>query len=210
MYQYRMKTGIFGGSFDPVHNGHMIVARDALEAFGLDEILFAPCNHPSHKRQLVASPLHRLAMLHAALKDSPTFRVSDVDIRRGGITYSVDTVRDLVREQPEVEWHFIIGSDTLPDLHRWHEITTLLKLCRFDVIMRPGFDPAAMPEKSILLPDPWPRLLIGNAATGHLVDVSSTEIRRRVTQGLNIGTMVPPEVETYIAKEGLYRVLSST
>jgi nicotinate-nucleotide adenylyltransferase len=202
-----MKTGILGGSFDPIHNGHIIAAQDAMLAFGLDAVLFAPCNRPSHKRRLIASPLHRTAMLHAALKDMPAFRISDVDIRRGGITYSVDTVRDLAREQPGVEWHFIIGSDTLPDLHRWHEITTLLNLCRFDVIIRPGFEPAAMPEKSILLPDPWPGILLANAASGHLVDVSSSEIRRRVAGGMDIGAMVPPEVETYIAKQGLYRLL---
>ncbi len=204
----KTRAGIFGGSFDPVHNGHMITAQDAMNAFGLDEILFAPCNSPSHKRKLFASSLHRTAMLETALKNKPAFQLSDIDIRRGGTTYSIDTVRDLIRERPFVEWHFIIGSDTLADLHGWHEIKALLELCRFDVIVRPGFDPAIMTEEATRLPDPWPERLFENTATGRLVDISSSEIRRRAAQGMSIKSLVPAEVETYIAIHGLYGVVS--
>jgi nicotinate-nucleotide adenylyltransferase len=200
----KSKIGILGGSFDPIHNGHIAAAQTALEAFALDEILVCPCNMPSHKPELQASPLDRAAMVEAAIESLTSFSMSDADIRRGGRTYSIDTVRDIMRERPGSELHFIIGSDTLADLHRWRDIMRLLGLCSFDIIARPGFDPGTITETSLRLPDPWPSLLLANTATGRLVDVSSSKIRKRVKNGESIKSMVPEPVESYIALHGLY------
>lgn len=202
-----MKTriGILGGSFDPVHVGHLIAAQDAMQAFGLAGVLFVPCNRPAHKTTELASSVHRVAMLKRALKGNSLFHLSETDIRRGGITYSVETVRDLASERPDCELHFIIGSDTLLELHRWYSIGALLELCRFAVMARPGFDPDSMSERDIGLDPPWPRRLLQSAASGHRVDISSSGIRQRVAGGMSIKYLVPPEIEAYIAGHGLYR-----
>lgn len=196
--------GIFGGSFNPIHNGHLIIARDAMKHFNFTEVLFVPCNQPSHKANILVSPAHRLAMLELALREEAGFKLSDVDIRRGGVTYSIDTVRDLKRERPEADLSFIIGSDTLRELYQWHAIDELFALCRFAVMVRPGFDPEAMPEDLGLAPS-WRDRLFQNTVMGGQSAISSSEIRKRIAKGISIKHMVPREVEAYIADHALYR-----
>lgn len=203
-----MKTrlGIFGGSFNPVHLGHLILAQDARETFDLARVLFIPCDRPPHKNSASLVPAaHRQAMLEAALEGNPFFEACDLEIRRGGPTYSIDTVQALKRLSPDQELFFIIGSDTLPELHLWKSIGDLLQLCRFVTIVRPGCDLRTIRPEDLRLPSPWPERLLEQAAAGHRVDISSSDIRHRVAEGMSIHYLVPPAVEMYIAEHGLYR-----
>ena len=201
-----MRLGIFGGSFNPVHMGHLVVAQDALELFNLDRVLFVPCNRPPHKSPtgLVDGP-HRLAMLEAALEGDLRFEASDIELSRGGISWSVDTARELRLRFPAAELVFIIGADSLLELHLWRESAELLKLCEFVTVVRPGTDMDALQQLELKLPAPWPERLMGNVRVGHLVGISSTDIRCRVAEGLSIRYLVHPAVEMYIAEHSLYR-----
>ncbi len=202
--EVQTRIGILGGTFNPIHMGHLVMAQDALELFQLNQVLFIPCAVPAHKRGAkLASPDHRLAMLRAALADDRRFAVSTIELERDGVSYSIDTVRELQRRQPAVRFVFIIGGDTLPELHTWRNIGDLLELCDFVTMARPGV-PREYAPANLCLPEPWPARLIQNARVGHLVDVSSSEIRARVARGQSIRYLVPYAVEMYILNHDLY------
>ena len=201
----KLRLGVFGGTFNPVHLGHLIAAQDAADAFDLSRVLFLPCDRPPHKpaRQL-ASTAHRVAMLEAALEGSLLFEVCDLEVRRGGTSYSIDTMRELARRYPAHDLFFIIGTDSLLELHTWKSITELMELCTFVTLARPGFHvDASMPAK-LQLPAPWPARLLERIATGHQIDISSSDIRYRVAEGMRITYLTPPAVEMYIAEHHLY------
>jgi len=201
----KTRIGILGGSFNPVHLGHLILAQDALETFDLATVLFVPCDQPPHKPVAgLVSAEHRVAMLETALTGSLPFEVCDLEIRRGGTTYSIDTVRSLIKRYPEDELVFIVGSDTLPELHLWKDARNLLRLCRFVTLARPGFDLKAMTEKNLTLEPDLARILLANMAIGHQVDISSSDIRHRVAEGMSIRYLVPDAVDMYIAEHRLY------
>lgn len=199
-------VGILGGSFNPVHQGHLILAQDALERFELDEVVFVPAFRPPHKEAgQLAEARHRLAMLEMAIEGDPRFSVSAIEGEREGPSYSVDTVRALRALRPDAVWSFIIGADTLPELHAWKEIETLLGLVRVVTLARPGWSAEAMSDAALRLPPPWPERLRQHLAVGHEIGISSTEIRMRVAEGLSIKFLVPDAVDMYIAEHGLYR-----
>ncbi len=201
----KRRLGVFGGTFNPVHLGHLIAAQDAADAFDLARVLFLPCDCPPHKtaRQL-APAVHRVAMLEAALEGSLLFEVCDLEVRRGGTSYSIDTMRELARRYPGSELYFIIGSDTLLELHTWKSIGELLELCAFITLARPGAEVAPAAADRLRLPAPWPEKLLANLAAGHQVEISSSEIRYRVAEGLRIAYLTPPSVEMYIMEHRLY------
>lgn len=143
-------------------------------------------------------------MLEAALTGSLPFEMCDLEIKRGGTAYSIDTVRALAKRYPEDELVFIIGSDTLPELHLWKDARELLRLCRFVILARPGFDLKAMTEKNLNLGPDLTQALLANVAIGHQVDISASDIRYRVAEGMNIRYLVPDAVDMYIAEHGLY------
>lgn len=199
------KVGILGGTFNPVHIGHLILARDASEAFGLSRVLFVPCARPAHKPEdKLAAAEHRVAMLERALKDDPGSEISRVELERAGVSYAVDTLKTLHLRHPQVVWHFIIGADTLPELSTWRDIHELLDLCRFISMRRPGMPEREKLMNSIQLPAPWPERLMSDVFDGHLIEVSSSEIRKRVAEGRSIRYLVPWEVERYIEDHALY------
>ena len=200
------KIGLLGGSFDPVHVGHLVLAEEAWQQLGLERVLLVPSHVPPHKIGLaMAAAADRLRMVELAVADHPVLEASAIELRRQGPSYSLDTVRGLLAEHPN-EWdvHFLIGADTLPELPTWYHVAELAALCRFVVANRPGqpldrfevLRPALSAEQVAAIR----RGCIEIPPMG----VSSTEIRRRVREGLSIRTLVPEPVRRYILEHGLY------
>ena len=200
------RIGVIGGSFDPLHFGHLVIAQDAVERLGLSEVVFIPAAYPPHKLHVQqADARHRLEMIRLAVAEDSRFSVSDIELRRGGVSYTIDTVLGLKEERPLVDWVLIVGSDTLVELHSWYKIDELLDLCEIASFLRPGeADPKEIAGK-VLLAEHQKQRLLENMIEAHLVEISSTEIRQRVAEGRSIRYLVPPEVEEYIFKHRLYR-----
>ena len=199
--------GILGGSFNPVHVGHLILAQDAMERFELERVCFVPCAQAPHKAAEMLAPAEdRFAMLDVAIEGDPRFAVSRVEIDRGSVSYTIDTVREFRRLFPDSRLHFIIGADTLTELKSWRSIGELLDLCAFVTLARPGFRSTDLRDEDIGLPPPWPDRLRARVAAGHAVEISSTDIRMRLAEGLRIRYLVPETVEMYISEHHLYGV----
>jgi nicotinate-nucleotide adenylyltransferase len=202
------RIGVLGGTFNPIHLGHLIVAQMAMERFELGRVMFIPCAVPPHKNGTgLADGAHRFAMVQSAIEGDLHFEASDMEIQRGGRSYTIDTARALRERFAGAELCFIIGADTLPELHMWREIETLLTLVRFVTLARPGTDVEALrtnPDR-LRLPPPWPERLLGDVAEGRQVDISSSDIRYRLAEGISIRYLVPPGVEMYITEHNLYR-----
>ncbi len=193
------KTGVFGGSFDPIHLGHLLIAQDACEAFGLDRVLFIPAAQaPLKSTAPGALDRHRLGMVAAAIEDYPEFEALDIELASGGVSYTVETIRRLSEERPGEALYLIIGADQAAQLDRWHAIEELAALAQFLVVERPGFDPEARPSHDV-------KGLRLHHIDGHLFEISSTEVRDRVAQGRRIDFLVHPRVQAYINKHQLYR-----
>ncbi|MEI6149456.1 MAG: nicotinate-nucleotide adenylyltransferase [bacterium] len=200
------RIGVLGGTFNPVHMGHLIMAQDALEQFDLNTVTFVPCACPAHKpARDVAAAEHRLAMLEAAVEGDLRFEVSDIEIRRGGISYSIDTAREIKQLHPDSDIFFIIGSDSLPELRLWKDIDQLLDLCRFVTLARPGTDLDNPDLRDPMPGDARSPLLREQIRVGHLVNISSTDIRYRIAEGMSIRYLVHPAVEMYITEHSLFR-----
>ncbi len=200
------RIGIMGGSFDPVHIAHMIIAQESSEKFNLSEVIFIPAAIPPHKQHLQkADAHHRLKMLQLTVMQYPMFSVSEMELIRGGISYTFDTIKELKTNNPDAELMMIIGSDTLIDLHNWYKIDELLGLCEVATFMRPGLTNISNIEKKIKFSGLHKEKLQANVFQTRLIEMSSTQVRECVEKGVGIHSLVPPEVETYILEHGLYR-----
>ena len=214
-----MKVGIFGGTFDPIHWGHLRSAEEVSEAFSLDRVLFIPTARPPHKRgQTMAPPRDRLAMVRLAVADNPRFMVSTVEIRRPGISYSIDTLRDFTSKNRRKDtYYFILGLDAFREIDTWKDFQQLFLLCNFIVTSRPGSrDSQPLRGTSVAV-----RRLFCYDSTGKfqrhrsgttlhflkLTDfgISASSIRVKVNQGKSIRYLLPASVEAYIKERGLYR-----
>ncbi len=201
------RIGILGGSFNPVHLGHLIMARDAIELFDLTRVIFIPCFTPPHKKySLPIDAKHRVAMLENAVEDDLCIEISNIEIERGGISYAIDTISALRKQAPDAEFCFIIGTDTLLELHTWKEVYALLEICTFITINRPGFNAVLIKPEDLNLNAPWPDRLLQNLTTGHGIDISSSDVRYRIAEGMNIRYLVPDAVAMYIAEHNLYTI----
>ena len=197
-----MRVGVFGGTFDPIHIGHLVAAEETRVQLSLERVVFVPAGLPPHKLANHISPVeHRLAMVQLAIASNPYFTVSRVDIDRFGPCYTVDTM-ELLRDEwgPDTELYFIMGSGSLADILTWHKPERLIRLCRLAVVKRPGYD-VDIEELDRLLPGIASRVRFINSP---LIDVASCDIRRRVREGLSIKYQVPEVVEKYIYEHGLY------
>jgi nicotinate-nucleotide adenylyltransferase len=193
----RRKLGILGGTFNPIHLGHLIIAQDALEQARLERVIFIPSATPPHKKLAGnVSGTQRLRMLKLAIAGNERFAVDDLEIRRGGKSYSVDTLTELQTREPKVDFHFIIGGDSLNELHLWREAERLARLCRFIVFVRPGF--TAKPSRRL-------KGLRYQLLSTHPCEIASREIRSRVAHGQSIRYLVPEPVRRYIERQQLYR-----
>ena len=192
-----LKIGVFGGTFNPIHLGHLIVADSARESLYLDKVVFVPCASPPHKssRSLIDAD-RRLEMVKLAISGHPNFEVSDIEIQRGGKSYTVDTLRALTLFYPTSQLYLLIGIDNLLELHSWKEPEEIFALSEVVAINRPGFD-AANVRKDYLR-----RVTFLRSPN---IDISSSEIRRKARMGKSIRYLVPSAVEAYILKHGAYR-----
>lgn len=194
-----MRIGVMGGSFDPVHTGHLIAAESVRESFELDRVIFIPAYQPPHKPRLPdAPPEVRLRMLSAAVNSNPAFEVSDIEIRREGPSYTLDTLLELGRIHPGSKLFFIIGSDLTSGLHRWHRWDILQTLAVFVSVYRPG---AQIREEDI--PSSVRPFLKQVEIPG--VGISSTDIRERVRAGRSVRYLAPQEVCEIIDETGIYK-----
>lgn len=182
------KIGLFGGSFDPIHHGHLILARDAMESLGLDRVVFIPVNVSPHKlaRPPVAARL-RCEMVAAAIAGEPRFSMDACEAEREGPSFAVDTVRLMRRRFPEAELFYFIGEDNVASLHTWREIDELKKLASFVVLARGNLQPVE-----------------GFPVISRHIDISSTDIRNRIVRGLPVRYLLPDAVCAILARHQLY------
>ena len=204
------RHGLYGGSFDPIHYGHLIAARAMVERLDLEQVIFLPSARPPHKDGATfANPVHRGAMVKLAIEGEPRFAYNDFDLTRTGPTYTFDAVVHF-RDQfgPDAELFWMIGMDSLAELPTWHRVGELLHTCRIIAMPRPGagaIDWSAL--KRSLGEAPTARLR-ENVYDAPMIDISSTTVRRRTAQGRSIRYLVPEPVRQYIAAHGLYRTNS--
>jgi nicotinate-nucleotide adenylyltransferase len=199
------KIGIMGGTFDPIHYGHLVTAEAARDEFNLDKVVFVPSGNPPHKKDKPISPgTDRFLMTVLATSNNPYFEVSDMELKREGYTYTVDTLRDFIEIYGGgAHLYFITGADAVMEIITWKDVSTILKLCRIVSAYRPGSDINKF------------RSMVGELervyrSKVHLIEVpalaiSSTEIRRRVSNNITIKYLLPGKVEKYIQQKGLYR-----
>jgi nicotinate-nucleotide adenylyltransferase len=218
-----MRLGLLGGTFNPVHNGHLAIARQTREALALDRILFIPTNDPPHKPyQSLAPAKDRYEMVRLAVGADTAFAISDVELRRAGKSYSIDTVRLLQQEYGvQARLYFMIGLDAFLDFPSWREPDALLALCSFIVISRPGLSFQALATLSLLPPISQQSLAdLDRGCSSELTvpmgaqsliclqlppsDVSASAIRSKIKQGLPTANLLPPAVESYILQHHIY------
>lgn len=204
MNEEEVSVGVLGGSFNPVHLGHLIIAQDALEAFELQKILFMPCAAPPHKPDALAPARHRLAMLELALESHPALEASSHEIDRGGVSYTIDTLDALSAAHPGTSFCFIIGADSLPELYQWKDIDRLLDEYTFLLMSRPGFLPDTWDADRLRLSAERIETLRAHTCRAHDIGISATDIRRRAAEGMSIKFLVPDAVEMYIMEHHLY------
>ena len=199
-----MKLGILGGTFDPIHLGHLIIAQEAMSSLRLDRVLFVPAGDPWMKADTTITPRqHRLAMVVAAVGGNPKFKVSPSELERFGPSYTVETLEEFQEDYGlQTELHFIIGADALKDFGRWNQPERVLELCILAVVGRPAQEELDLSALEASLPGIGKRVVVIDDVS---IGVSATDIRERVAEGRSIRYLVPPPVEAYIQEHGLYK-----
>jgi nicotinate-nucleotide adenylyltransferase len=199
-----MKMGILGGTFDPIHNGHLAIADEARTYLNLSEVLFLPAGQPWMKSdQPISAAHHRTAMIRLALEGRPYFKLSTIEIEYKGPSYSVDTIVKLRAQSEEpFDCYFIVGWDNLAKIPLWKDPAKLIEMCFLAAVPRPGYDRPDMKKLEAALPGISKKVILMDKPR---IDISATDIRNRVAQGRSISSLVPPAVENYIKESGLYR-----
>lgn len=200
-----MRIGVFGGSFDPVHVGHLILAEQCREQGQLDRVLFVPAARPPHKSDRTLTPFHhRVEMLTLALSGHPAFAVDDLEKDRPGPSYTVETLAELRRRDPSADWWLILGADSVRDLPLWRQPREIVAQAGILAVERPG---VAAPDRESLRQalgvDPEFPLRL-SCVTSPLIGVSSTDLRRRLAEGRSVRYQMPRAAEAYAADKGLY------
>lgn len=201
------KIGILGGSFNPVHHGHLVLAERALEEPGLDRVVFVPARLPPHKgRSELADARHRIAMVRLAVAGNPRLGVSDMELKRAGPSYTVDTVEAFRRRfGGQASIFFLIGADTLSELKSWREIRRLAKMCSFVPFSRPGSRGPREATLARAVGAREARAIMHRAVGMPLVGISASDIRRRLANGRSIRYLTPDAVVAYIRRNRLYQ-----
>jgi nicotinate-nucleotide adenylyltransferase len=197
-----MRIVILGGTFDPIHIGHLAIAEDVRFELQAERTIFVPAaQQPFKQRAAAATAADRLAMVERAIVDNPYFSVSDIEVRRGGISYSVDTVQALHDELPATELFLIVGADAAAGLPRWHEVERLLHLCCIAIVERPGYD---LDREALFAALPAARDRV-RFIRGPALTISASEVRQRLQNGYPVRYHLPGAVYRYIQQHGLYR-----
>lgn len=198
------RVGLMGGTFDPIHLAHLVTAEAALEQLGLERVIFIPAGLPPHKLDREITPAElRYEMVKLAVASNDRFEVSRIELERAGPSYSVDTVEAMRRLMPGAKLYFITGTDAILGLDTWQDPQRLLRLCQFVAARRPGFDEPGIGEAFGAIEERYGCRILRIEAPG--IDVSSSDLRRRVRQGRSLKYLVPDAVADYIQKHGLYR-----
>ncbi|HYE10935.1 MAG TPA: nicotinate-nucleotide adenylyltransferase [Patescibacteria group bacterium] len=200
-----IRYAIMGGTFDPIHFGHLAAAETVREKLNCQKVIFIPSGNPPHKKgRVLTDSIHRFTMTVLAVNSNPYFEVSNIEMNRNGYSYTLDTIKELNKYYgKKVELLFITGADALLEIETWHKVDELLRLCSFVAVTRPGYDKSKLEQKLLYLQSKYKVEL-------HIVDVpglniSSTDIRKRIQEGASIRYLVPDAVEQYIFKHKLYR-----
>lgn len=201
------RIGLMGGTFDPIHHGHLVAAEEARFQFGMEKVIFIPAGQPPHKNgKNITHPYHRLEMTRRAIGSNPHFTVSDIEIKKEGLSYTIDTVRDMRKQYKGWEIFFITGADAVLEILTWKNVEELLQKCYFVAATRPGFRLEALGEKLARLgPEYASRIKTLEVPA---LAISSTDIRRRVNEGRPIKYLLPEAAENYIYQHGLYKDLT--
>lgn len=192
VYSHKYRVGIFGGTFNPPHMGHLMIAQQVKDQLDLNKVMFMPDNIPPHVDTKKTIPAQkRLEMVNLATLDNSDFGVEDIEIKRGGVSYTIDTIKELIVRNPEIEYYLIIGGDMVEYLPTWNRIDELVRLVKIVGVGRPHYKQQS----------PYPILWVDVPQ----FDISSSLIRSKVHEGQTIKYLVPDSVEKYIRKEGLYK-----
>lgn len=194
--------GIMGGTFDPIHNGHIAIAQKVKERFSLDEVVFVPSGNPPHKKERqITDASHRLAMVKAAIKNIEGFSFSTMEMDRKGYSYALDTVNEFYAIYgSDIDLYFITGADAIAEIGTWHRADELMKKCSFIAAARPGYH---IDEAYRNIAEKFESRISLFRETAH--EESSSEIRQKISEGKEVTEMIPAAVETYIREHGLYR-----
>ncbi len=198
------KIGIMGGTFNPIHNGHLFLAENAYEQIGLKEILFMPSKNPPHKAKPdTVTDQQRVDMISLAIRENPHFSLSTVELERDGLTYTADTLTILTKDHPEVRYYFIVGADSLLMMHQWYQPQTIFNLCTVVAAARDQVDITRLKSCADELKERYHADILLTPMP--LVQISSADIRSRIAQNKTIRYYLPEQVMEYIEKHQLYR-----
>ncbi len=200
------KVGILGGTFNPIHNGHIDMALKIRKEFMLDKVILMPCGNPPHKKNEadeLAPKQKRMHMAALCAFENEGMEASDIEVKREGYTYTVDTMRELTKRDQDTDFYYIIGSDTLFELEMWKEFSALAGLARFVCVRREEHEALSVAAEAARLSEQYGATVLVPGYTG--LDVSSSYIRKRIAQGKSIAAFVPESVEEYINACGLYQ-----
>lgn len=200
-----MRLGLFGGTFDPIHYGHLVLAEQCRQQCRLDKIWFVPAGQPPHKsKSAISAARHRVEMVELAIAGHPDFELCTLETDRAGPSYSVQTLEQLSAERPDAKLFFLIGSDSLAELPTWREPQRIVQLAQLVVARRSGAPPASLAELQSCMDRAQLDRLSEHTVEISAVGISSTEIRARVAAGRTIRYLIPRAVEVYIETHGLY------
>ncbi len=201
-----MRLGIYGGTFSPIHMGHLLLAESCRERHRLDQVWFMPAAvSPLKRAEATASDAHRVAMVELAIAGNAAFHSSRLELDRGGVSYTIETVREVHQQMPHAELFLLVGADSLADFPRWHAVQEICSLATVCVVGRPGTNLGDLQALSPLLSEKQIETIRQNFVEMPPIGLSSTEIRQRVAQGRSIRYMVPRSVEKYIETQHVFR-----
>jgi nicotinate-nucleotide adenylyltransferase len=201
-----MRIGVFGGTFDPVHLGHLILAEQCREQGRLDRVLFVPSARPPHKQRHAITPFrHRAEILHLATAGHPAFRIDELEDERPGPSYTVDTLDELKKRHPGAEWSFLVGSDALAEMHEWYDPVGIVRRAGLLVMARGGERVLSAEELRASLGMPEGEAVRLEVIEAPRIEIASRDLRRRAALGRSLRYLVPRAVECYIEEKGLYR-----